>query len=128
MEQQKRQNTRWIVYVKPIKQLKKFGNIHYISKRSKYIYRREVQVSVMERYDIPLVRKWSHHCIKELHYGFHTDSSRITRGNRKRKNRETAELNQKKPCALMRTLTFRGRFQINGWEFQSAATSKEECR
>lgn len=28
----------WMYTLKPIKQLKKFGNIHYISKRLKYIY------------------------------------------------------------------------------------------
>lgn len=28
----------WMYTLKPIKQLKRFGNIHYISKRLKYIY------------------------------------------------------------------------------------------
>ena len=28
----------WLYTLKPIKQLKRFGNIHYISKRLKYIY------------------------------------------------------------------------------------------
>ena len=39
MEQQERQAlVVWLYTLKPIKQLKKFGNIHYISKRLKYIY------------------------------------------------------------------------------------------
>ena len=39
MEQQERQALIvWLYTLKPIKQLKKFGNIHYVSKRLKYIY------------------------------------------------------------------------------------------
>ena len=39
MEQQERQAlVVWLYTLKPIKQLKKFGNIHYVSKRLKYIY------------------------------------------------------------------------------------------
>ena len=39
MEQQERQAlVVWLYTLKPIKQLKKFGNIHYFSKRLKYIY------------------------------------------------------------------------------------------
>lgn len=53
MEQQERQAlVVWLYTLKPIKQLKKFGNIHYISKRLKYIYlyvaKNEAE-SVMER-------------------------------------------------------------------------------
>lgn len=42
----------WMYTLKPMKQLKRFGNIHYISKRLKYIYLyvNEDQVdSVMEK-------------------------------------------------------------------------------
>lgn len=28
----------WVYTLKPLKQLKKFGNVHYISKRSKFVY------------------------------------------------------------------------------------------
>lgn len=53
MEQQERQAlVVWLYTLKPIKQLKKFGNIHYVSKRLKYIYlyvsKNEVE-SVTER-------------------------------------------------------------------------------
>ena len=53
MEQQERQAlVVWLYTLKPIKQLKKFGNIHYISKRLKYIYlyvAKDEAESVMER-------------------------------------------------------------------------------
>ena len=52
----------WLYTLKPIKQLKRFGNIHYISKRLKYIYlyvnEDEVE-SVMDK-----VSKF--HCVRKV--------------------------------------------------------------
>lgn len=60
--------------LKPIKQLKKFGNIHYISKRLKYIYlyvAKDEAESVMERLStFHFVRKVEQSLRQELRMDF----------------------------------------------------------
>ena len=75
MEQQERQALVVCLYtLKPLKQLKRFGNIHYISKRLKYIYlyvnKDEVE-SVMERLsNFHFVRKVEPSLRKEIRMAF----------------------------------------------------------
>ncbi len=102
LEQQERQAlVVWLYTLKPIKQLKKFGNIHYISKRLKYIYLYVVEdevESVITLIDIPLARVRAIIATRTS-YGFHADSSRITRKS-KRKQRKSCRTIIKRSRAL----------------------------
>ena len=124
MEQQERQAlVVWLYTLKPIKQLKKFGNIHYISKRLKYIYlyvAKDEAESVMERLStFHFVRKVEPSLRQELRMDF----TQILPELREEIEKEKAEkkscrtIIKKKPCPSTKDTAFHfiiiiGRFRI----------------